>query len=62
MAKAYKELKLIKKEFVEYLDELIAEYKKEKTSLDDVDLEEELQQQLSDLIDDIKERNWERKF
>ena len=62
MAKAYKELKLIKKEFVEYLDELIAEYKKEKTSLEDVDLEEELMQQLSDTIDEIKERNWERKF
>ena len=62
MAKAYKELKLIKKEFVEYLDELIAEYKKEGTPLEDVDLEEELQQQLSDLIDDIRERNWERKF
>jgi hypothetical protein len=58
MAKAYKELELIKKEFVEYLDELIAEYKKEKTSLDDVDLEEELQQQLSDLIDDLKERKF----
>ena len=62
MAKAYKELKLIKKEFVGYLDELIAEYKKEKTSLEDVDLEEELMQQLSDTIDEIKERNWERKF
>ena len=24
--------------------------------------EEELQQQLSDLIDDIRERNWERKL
>jgi len=62
MAKAYKELKLIKKEFVEYLDERIAEYKKEKTSLEDVDLEEELMQQLSDTIDEIKERNWERSF
>ena len=62
MAKAYKELKLIKKEFVEYLDERIAEYKKEKTSLEDVDLEEELIQQLSDTIDEIKERNWERSF
>jgi len=58
MAKAYKELELIKKEFVEYLDELIAEYKGEGTSLDDVDLEEELQQQLSDLIDDLRERKF----
>jgi len=62
MSKAHKELKLIKKEFVEYLDELIAQYKKEGTSLDDVDLEEELQQQLSDLIDDIRERDFERSF
>ena len=62
MAKAFKELKLIKKEFVQYLDEQIALYKQEKTSLDDIDLEEELMQQLSDTIDEIKERNFERKF
>ena len=62
MAKAFKELKLIKKEFVQYLDEQIALHKQEKTSLDDVDLEEELIQQLSDTIYEIKERNFERKF
>ena len=62
MAKAFKELKLIKKEFVQYLDEQIALHKQEKTSLDDVDLEEELMQQLSDTIDEIQERNFERKF
>ena len=36
MAKAFKELKLIKERFIEEIDELIAEYKEAKTSIDDV--------------------------
>jgi len=60
MAKAFKELKLIKERFIEEIDELIAEYKEAKTSIDDVDFEEELCQRLSDIIDDVKERDWER--
>jgi hypothetical protein len=62
MAKAFKELKLIKARFIEEIDELIAEYKEAGTSLDDVDFEEELCQVLSDIIDDVKERDWERSF
>ncbi len=62
MAKAFKELKLIKARFIEEIDELIAEYKDAGTSLDDVDFEEELCQVLSDIIDDVKERDWERSF
>jgi hypothetical protein len=62
MAKAFKELKLIKERFIEEIDELIAEYKEAKTSIDDVDFEEELCQRLSDIIDDVKERDWERSF
>jgi hypothetical protein len=62
MAKAFKELKLIKARFIEEIDELIAEYKEAGTSLDDVDFEEELCQTLSDIIDDVKERDWERSF
>ena len=62
MAKAFKELKLIKARFIEEIDELIAEYKEAGTSLDDVDFEEELCQVLSDIIDDVKEKDWERSF
>ena len=62
MAKAFKELKLIKERFIEEIDELFAEYKEAKTSIDDVDFEEELCQRLSDIIDDVKERDWERSF
>jgi len=62
MAKAFKELKLIKERFIEEIDELIAQYKEDKTSIDDVDFDEELGQLLSDLIDDVKERDWERSF
>jgi len=62
MAKAHKELKLIKARFIEEIDELIAEYKEAGTSIDDVDFEEELCQVLSDIIDDVKERDWERSF
>jgi len=62
MAKAFKELKLIKVRFIEEIDELIAEYKEAGTSIDDVDFEEELCQTLSDIIDDVKERDWERSF
>jgi len=62
MAKAFKELKLIKARFIEEIDELIAEYKDAGTSLDEVDFEEELCQVLSDIIDDVKERDWERSF
>jgi hypothetical protein len=62
MAKAFKELKLIKARFIEEIDELIAQYKEDKTSIDDVDFEEELCQVLSDIIDDVKERDWERSF
>ena len=36
MAKAFKELKLIKARFIEEIDELIAEYKEAGTSIDDV--------------------------
>ena len=62
MAKAFKELKLIKERFIEEIDELIAQYKEDKTSIDEVDFEEELCQVLSDIIDDVKERDWERSF
>jgi len=62
MAKAFKELKLIKARFIEEIDELIAQYKEDKTSIDDVHFEEELCQTLSDIIDDVKERDWERSF
>lgn len=62
MAKAFKELKLIKARFIEEIDELIAEYKEDKTSIDEVDFEEKLCQVLSDIIDDVKERDWERSF
>jgi hypothetical protein len=62
MAKAFKELKLIKARFIEEIDELIAQYKEDKTSIDEVDFEEELCQTLSDIIDDVKERDWERSF
>jgi hypothetical protein len=62
MAKAFKELKLIKERFIEEIDELIAQYKEDKTSIDDVDFDEELGQLLSDIIDDVKERDWERSF
>jgi hypothetical protein len=62
MAKAFKELKLIKERFIEEIDELIAQYKEDKTSIDDVDFDEELGQVLSDIIDDVKERDWERSF
>jgi hypothetical protein len=34
----------------------------DKTSIDEVDFEEELCQVLSDIIDDVKERDWERSF
>ena len=54
MAKAFKELKLIKERFIEEIDELIAQYKEDKTSIDDVDFDEELGQLLSDIIDDVK--------
>jgi hypothetical protein len=37
-------------------------FKEAKTSIDDVDFEEELCQRLSDIIDDVKERDWERSF
>jgi len=62
MAKAFKELKLIKERYIEEIDELIAQYKEDKTSIDDVDFDEELGQLLSDIIDDVKERDWERSF
>jgi hypothetical protein len=62
MAKAFKELQLIKGRFIEEIDELIAQYKEDKTSMDDVDFDEELGGMLSDIIDDVKERDWERSF
>jgi len=64
MAKAFKELKLIKARFIEEIDELIAEYKEEGTTTDEVhfdDLEEELGQILSDILDE-SEGDWERSF
>jgi hypothetical protein len=62
MAKAFKELKLIKERFIEEIDELIAQYKEDKTSIDGIDFDEELGQLLMDIIDDVKERDWERSF
>ena len=50
MAKAFKELKLIKERFIEEIDELIAQYKEDKTSIDDVDFDEELGQLLWTLL------------
>jgi NTP pyrophosphatase (non-canonical NTP hydrolase) len=62
MAKAFKELKLIKARFIEEIDELIAKYKENKASVDETNFDEELGQILMDVIDDIKERDWERSF
>ena len=60
MAKAFKELKLIKARFNEEIDELIAQYKEEGLGTSKVhfdDLEEELGQILSDILDE-NEGDW----
>jgi len=62
MAKAFKELKLIKARFIEEIDELIAEYKENKASVDETNFDEELGQILMDVIEEVKERDWERSF
>ena len=62
MAKAFKELKLIKEKFIEEIDELIAEYKENKVSVDETNFDEELGQILMDVIEEVKERDWERSF
>ena len=62
MAKAFKELKLIKARFIEEIDELIAEYKENKVSVDETNFDEELGQILMDVIEEVKERDWERSF
>jgi hypothetical protein len=62
MAKAHKELQLIKERFVEEVDELISKYKRDKTSYEETDFDEELGGMLSDIIDEIKERDFERSF
>jgi len=64
MAKAYKELKLIKARFIEGIDELIAQYKEEGLSTDEVhfdDLEEDVCQILSDIFDE-SEGDWKISF
>ena len=62
MAKAFKELKLIKARFIEGIDELIAEYKENKASVDETNFDEELGQILMDVIEEVQERDWERSF
>ena len=62
MAKAFKELKLIKARFIEEIDELIAEYKENKVSVDETNFDEELGQILMDVIEEVQERDWERSF
>jgi hypothetical protein len=62
MAKAFKELKLIKAKFIEEIDELIAEYKENKVSVDETNFDEELGQILMDVIEEVQERDWERSF
>jgi NTP pyrophosphatase (non-canonical NTP hydrolase) len=62
MAKAFKELKLIKARFIEEIDELIAEYKENKASVDETNFDEELGQILMDVIEEVQERDWERSF
>ena len=62
MAKAFKELKLIKARFIEEIDELIAYYKEEGLSTDETNFDEELGQILMDVIEEVQERDWERSF
>ena len=52
--KVEKKLELIKERLIEEIDQLIVQYKKDKTSIDDVNLEEELGQLLWDIIQDVK--------
>ena len=62
MAKAHKEVKLIRERFDEVLEGYIRDLKQEKVSTDDVNLDEELGQLLADVIEEVQERDWERKF
>ena len=62
MAKAHKEVKLIRERFDEVLKGYIRDLKQEKVSTDDVNLDEELGQLLADVIEEVKERDWERSF
>ena len=62
MAKAHKEVKLIRKQFDEVLKGYIRDLKQQKVSIDDVNLDEELGQLLADVIEEVKERDWERSF
>ena len=62
MAKAFKELKLIKARFIEEIDELIAYYKEEGLSTDETNFDEELGQLLMDVIEEVQERDQERSF
>lgn len=62
MAKAHKEVKLIRERFDEVLEGYIRDLKQEKVSTDDVNLDEELGQLLADVIEEVKERDWERSF
>jgi hypothetical protein len=57
MAKAFKELKLIKARFIEEIDELIAYYKEEGLSTDETNFDEELGQLLMDVIEEVQERD-----
>jgi hypothetical protein len=62
MAKAHKEVKLIRERFDEVLEGYIRDLKQEKVSTDDINLDEELGQLLADVIEEVKERDWERSF
>lgn len=62
MAKAHKEVKLIRKQFDEVLKGYIRDLKQQKVRIDDVNLDEELGRLLADVIEEVQERDWERSF
>ena len=62
MAKAFKEVKLIRERFDEVLKGYIRDLKQEKVSTDDVNLDEELGRLLAEVIEEVEERDWERSF
>ena len=53
MAKAHKEVKLIRKKFDEVLKGYIRDLKQQKVCIDDVNLDEELGRLLADVIEDV---------
>ena len=57
MAKAFKEVKLIRERFDEVLKGYIRDLKQEKVSTDDVNLDEELGRLLAEVIEEVQERD-----